>query len=39
MMIPGFALNNAELPVSCSESLMELISRVVHGSFKMLATA
>ena len=40
MMIPGFAFAyTRELPVSCSGSLMELMSRVVHGSFKILATA
>ena len=40
IMMPGFAFAYIlELPVSCSGSLIELISRVVHGSFKILATA
>ena len=39
MIIPGLALEYIlELPVSCSASLMELISRVVHGSLSILAT-
>ena len=40
IMIPGFAFEYIlELPVSCSASFMELISSVVHGSFKIRATA
>ena len=40
IIIPGFALAyTRELPVSCSGSLMELISRVVHGSFRIRAIA
>ena len=33
-LLPG-----VQLPVSCSGSLMELISNVVQGCFKILATA
>ena len=38
IIIPGFALEYIlELPVSCSASLIELMSRVVHGSLRILA--
>ena len=40
IMIPDFAFEYIlELPVSCSGSLIELISSVVHGSLSILATA
>ena len=39
IIIPGLALEYIlELPVSCSASLIELISRVVQGILRILAT-
>ena len=40
IIMPDFAFEYIlELPVSCSGSLIELMSSVVHGSLSILATA